>query len=123
MLSGWPSSSVPKPRMASRSRGSPRSALAPSRPAARATALAPRPRATGMRARYWAHRPSGASFPTCEYRRRAASAAMRSAGSGEKPAGVAFVDITTSAQRSRAMPRQSKPGPRLAVVAGARTMT
>ena len=75
-------------------------------------------------------RPAGAALPASSHRRRNARA-TRLLSSRGRPAGSGPSTVTTipspssenrtSFHRSSASPRQSKPGPMLAVVAGTRT--
>ena len=128
-LSGWPSISMANSSSFSRLRGSPTSALAPISPATIAVALLPRPRAGGTASRTLASRATGsspASFHTrwAERYTRLSGPPRRWAPSlpsiirSKRSLPPSMQRIWKTLSRSRAAPRQSKPGPTLAVVAG-----
>ncbi len=95
-----------------------------------AVELEPRPDDIGTRMSQWMRRPAGAGLPASSHRRRNARA-TRLVSSRGSPAGSGPSTVTTmsspstenrtSFHRSSASPRQSKPGPMLAVVAGTLT--
>ena len=95
-----------------------------------AVELEPRPEDIGTRMSQWMRRPAGAALPASSHSRRNARA-TRLLSSRGSPAGSGPSTVTTtpspssenrtSFHRSSASPRQSKPGPMLAVVAGTRT--
>ncbi len=95
-----------------------------------AVELEPRPELIGTRMSQWMRRPAGAGLPASSHSRRNARATRLFSSRGN-PAGSGPSTLTTtpspsrlkrtSFHRSSASPRQSKPGPMLAVVAGTRT--
>src|SRR5581483_4926951 len=111
-LSEWPSSGPPRASSSSSGSSCPVHLAAATRPRAIVAALEPRPRARGTRSVQSKLRPSGE--PTSPKAR-----IPRCAGSGgwSDPS-----QTSTSFQRSSAAAAQSNPGPRFAVVAGARTL-
>ena len=95
-----------------------------------AVELEPSPELVGTRMSQWMRRPAGMGLPASSQSRRNARA-TRLLPSRGRPAAPRPSTVTstpspssenrTSFQRSSAMPRQSNPGPRLAVVAGTLT--
>ena len=133
-LSGWPSMSMASSRSFSWLRGSPTRALAPISPATMAVALLPRPRAGGTASCTLASSATGSS-PASRHT-RCAERYTRLSGPPLRwlPSLPSMIrskrspppSITRSSKRllrSKAAPRQSKPGPMLAVVAGTSTPT
>ena len=88
-----------------------------STPQAIAAALLPRPRPNGMRLVHCSSKP-GIHRPT---RSNTLARGPQDQIRGVVGLGSAPAVAETSFHRSSARPRQSKPGPRLALVAGART--
>ena len=129
-MSPCPSISTARSSRHSLSRGRRQRALAATRPPTMAAALLPSPRASGMRLRHDMDSGTGSS-PAASKAARAArytrlsSAALRESAPSPstRTTGSEAALMQTSFHQSKAMPRQSKPGPRLAVVAGTRTET
>ena len=133
-LSGWPSMSIASSSNFSRLRGSPIRALAPIRPATIAVALLPRPRAGGTPRRTRASIAMGctpASFQTrwaARYTRlsgppRRWEPSLPSMIRSKRSWSPSMLRNSKRLFSSSAAPRQSNPGPRLAVVAGTSTTT
>ena len=111
------------------SKGRPSSSLAATMPATAAAELLPSPRPRGI-SLVQVKRTSGAGCPASSQASRKDRATRLSGpvGSSSRPRPriskpVAPVSTHTVFQMSRAMPRQSNPGPMLALVAGACTVT
>ena len=110
-LSAWPSSRTPSREERTRGRARGRRRCAPAtRPSAITAALEPSPRSRGIRSKNSKRSPSAGSM-------RSNAWTPRCDRSGVPPSET----ISSSFQRSSATAAQSKPAPRLAVVAGART--
>ena len=120
MLSAWPSSSAPRARSLPGRAARPEGVRCqqPGRPGRR---VAPRPRATGNCWVQAEERPPGA---VAAVREEAAGGPDAISPSGGRCGRLIPQRRATSTadHRSSAIPRQSKPGPRLAEVAGARTV-
>ena len=131
-LSVCPSSSAPNPRRYGSFWGWPSSVLAASNPAAVAAALEPIPPPGGMRCRQVICKPDGIFSPTSVYTRWMACTMRLFSSRGKASAPSPLISSTrqspanstwVSFHRSSARPRQSKAGPKLAVLAGTRTST
>ena len=123
MLSAWPSRAAPMGSSSSMLRGLPARTFAPSRAAARMAALAPSPLASGKPLRQSKERAPGRFAPLASKKASAAASAMRGTRSSGCSISPSCAWSVAADHRSRARPRQSKPGPRLADVAGRRRST
>ena len=133
-LSGWPSMSMASSSSFSLPSASPARALAPINPATMAVALLPIPRAGGTASCTRASKAIGC-IPTSRHTRWAARYTRLSGPPRRwEPSLLSMISSKRSAPpsstlswnwlfRSSAAPRQSNPGPRLAVVAGTSTTT
>ena len=127
-LSGCPSARAARARSAARSSGVPATALAPSIPPIHAAALDPSPRLSGIAFTHSIATPVNRR-PAASKSVRAARATMLASVAGSWPRPSPRTETVTpsasasvsSLYRASASPSASKPGPRLAEVAGTRT--